>query len=152
MTGPADPLKIWKRNCRKTRICRQCEYKKRQLRQEKKRTPIKKFLLELKISRGGCSRCPSIPNEFWDWEAFEWDHVRGIKEFNVSEAVNFPAKKFPSFDALKIKVMDEVAKCDLLCANCHRTVTCRRKQLGNVRRFAYAQIIPGSTIIGIDVA
>jgi hypothetical protein len=45
------------------------------------------------------------------------DHVRGTKEFKVSEAVQaayaYPIKR----------VFDEIAKCEVVCANCHRVRT-----------------------------
>lgn len=45
----------------------------------------------------------------------EFHHVRGEKEFSVGNGVN---------NALSLKrINDEIAKCDLLCANCHRIRT-----------------------------
>jgi hypothetical protein len=45
------------------------------------------------------------------------DHVRGSKRFKVSEAVQLAYSA--SIDALQ----DEIAKCEVVCANCHRIRT-----------------------------
>ena len=52
-----------------------------------------------------------------DIVVLEFDHVRGIKEFNISWAV---------FRQVSIKrMLDEIAKCDVRCANCHRRKTAK---------------------------
>jgi hypothetical protein len=50
--------------------------------------------------------------------ALDFDHVRGDKVANVSVLVN---RGFPA-----AAVRDEVAKCDVVCANCHRVRTATR--------------------------
>ena len=53
-------------------------------------------------------------------ESMQWDHIPGKgKKFNVCEG---PKKELS-------EVIDEIAKCQLVCANCHavRTVSRRRK-------------------------
>ena len=45
------------------------------------------------------------------------DHVRGRKKFNVSEANG--SNRWPSMKELKA----EIAKCEAVCANCHRERT-----------------------------
>ena len=47
-------------------------------------------------------------------EAMDFDHVRGKKEGNVSDMVGRP------WPVLKV----EVAKCDVVCATCHRRLLC----------------------------
>ena len=52
--------------------------------------------------------------------AMDLDHVRGAKEFKVSEAVQRAY-------ALSMKrVLEEIAKCEVVCANCHRVRTQQR--------------------------
>lgn len=46
----------------------------------------------------------------------EWHHTGGDKEFNVSKFVN---SNYPSAKN-KEKVLNELSKCILVCANCHR--------------------------------
>jgi hypothetical protein len=54
-------------------------------------------------------------------EVMEYDHVGPDKSANVSMLVN---------QASPAKVLAEIAKCDLVCANCHRIRTaCRRRSL-----------------------
>lgn len=48
--------------------------------------------------------------------AMEWDHARGVKGFNIATGLNRPLEE----------VVDEIAKCDLVCANCHRVRTASR--------------------------
>ena len=50
-----------------------------------------------------------------DPRVMEFDHVRGVKKYNVSEMQN----QRHTVKAL----MEEIAKCDVRCANCHRIKT-----------------------------
>jgi hypothetical protein len=45
----------------------------------------------------------------------EFDHVRGEKHFNISKA--------STLNISLPRLQDEVAKCDVRCANCHRKKT-----------------------------
>lgn len=53
-----------------------------------------------------------------DIVVLEFDHVRGEKEFNISEAV------FQQVSEERLRA--EIAKCDVRCANCHRRATAQR--------------------------
>lgn len=54
----------------------------------------------------------------------DFDHVRGIKCFNIGATPNLN----PSLERL----MAEIAKCDLVCSNCHRIRTwTRQKEVDN---------------------
>ena len=47
----------------------------------------------------------------------DFDHARGVKKFNISSSYyQFSMKK----------VQEEIAKCDVVCANCHRFRTAQR--------------------------
>lgn len=46
----------------------------------------------------------------------EFDHVRGVKKFNIANAKDKPLAK----------VEEEIEKCDIVCANCHRRRTLSR--------------------------
>jgi hypothetical protein len=57
--------------------------------------------------------------------AMDWDHTRGEKLFNLgsmrsSQWVSEKAKK---------RILEEIAKCDLVCACCHRVRTSDRRRL-----------------------
>ena len=61
----------------------------------------------------------------------DFDHVRGEKKYLVSQMM---VKKMA-----KETILAEIAKCDLICANCHRIrtwVTRRPTKLGGPRRWA----------------
>ena len=51
-------------------------------------------------------------------ECMDFDHVRGIKLREVSKMCNYSVEN----------ILAEVAKCDLICANCHRIRTKKRAQ------------------------
>jgi hypothetical protein len=46
----------------------------------------------------------------------DFDHVRGKKEFEIGHQ---SAKGTMSFD----RILEEIAKCELVCSNCHRIRT-----------------------------
>jgi len=54
-------------------------------------------------------------------ECMDFDHVRGKKLFNLASTVT----------TIKARLEAEIAKCEVVCANCHRIRTHRR---GNGRR------------------
>lgn len=55
-------------------------------------------------------------------EVMDFDHVRGVKLFELSEAAG---------RSLEI-IAREIAKCDLVCANCHRLRTASRRKFSGV--------------------
>lgn len=52
--------------------------------------------------------------------AMDFDHVRGVKKFSIAKM----GGTTHSVDVL----LEEIAKCELVCANCHRIRTQKRKQ------------------------
>lgn len=81
---------------------------------KKKHKEKKDFIDNLK--RNPCSDCGKIYHPC----VMEFDHVpeRGVKKFNISTGANFSLKSGALFD--------ELAKCDLVCANCHAIRTYMR--------------------------
>ena len=63
------------------------------------------WLNDYKMSRG-CQDCGYAGHP----AVLEFDHVRGVKSFTIGHKAHY------SLDRLKA----EVAKCDVVCANCHR--------------------------------
>lgn len=61
--------------------------------------------------------CEDCGNEFPP-ECMDFDHVEGKKEFVVSTGM------YKTWAAL----LAEVAKCDIICANCHRIRTKQRSK------------------------
>jgi hypothetical protein len=66
-----------------------------------------------------------------NFPAFDWDHRIGVKkEFNLSER-----------SAGRVRILAEIAKCDLRCSNCHRLKTHRidrhltREQKDTIAKF-----------------
>lgn len=52
---------------------------------------------------------PCVDCGMADYRCLEFDHVRGVKEFEISRVAY-------SWD----RVLREIEKCDVRCANCHR--------------------------------
>lgn len=84
--------------------------KARQLRLQAKRRVI---LNELKLQP--CKDCGNVYHPV----AMDFDHVRGEKFRNLSVMMSYSEEKF----------LEEVAKCEVVCSNCHRLRTFKREQL-----------------------
>jgi hypothetical protein len=100
--------------------CRACLAKENKKYYEKNRTAVlarnqlrkerlRAHIWELKAA-GHCSDCDNT-----DPRVLDFDHVRGVKQFDISLAVR-------NGYAWKV-VAEELEKCDLRCANCHRIRT-----------------------------
>jgi len=69
-----------------------------------------KWVRECKMARGNCLDCGFVQDERTS-AAFQWDHRDPMtKLFEIS---NIPAR------TLKYQIVEEMAKCDVVCANCH---------------------------------
>lgn len=74
-----------------------------------------------KIRRGKCQDC-SLPVKGHYLSEFEFDHPENtVKVASVCDMVNGTYKQK--------ELIDEMAKCDLLCVNCHRIRTWDRRQI-----------------------
>ena len=71
------------------------------------------FLREAKNNKP-CTDCGVV----LPYYVLDWDHCRGTKEFGLAS----PKAQHVSMQRL----LDEMAKCDLVCANCHRIRTWQR--------------------------
>lgn len=78
-----------------------------------RRARVRKKLAVYKASRP----CKDCGNKFHP-EVMEFDHVRGEKLFQLSDAVRGKSLR---------DIATEIAKCDLVCANCHRIRTFSRR-------------------------
>lgn len=80
----------------------------------RRRLELQDFNDQLKLALG-CADCG------WsEWaRGLDWDHVRSTKEHSIATLIN---DRWP-VEAL----VRETAKCDVVCANCHRIRTCERR-------------------------
>lgn len=62
--------------------------------------------------------------EMFDSVAMDFDHVKSDKKFTISQ-MSSPSKKHRNFTWDEIEA--EINKCELVCANCHRIRTWKRK-------------------------
>ncbi len=80
----------------------------------RRRLELQDFNDQLKLALG-CADCG------WrEWaRGLDWDHVRGRKLHGIATLIN---------DRWPVEVIiAETAKCDVVCANCHRIRTCERR-------------------------
>lgn len=75
---------------------------------------VKEFIRELKNKP--CMDC----GIFYPYYVMDFDHRDSNKEFGINTAAR------AGFSIKRIKL--EISKCDLVCANCHRERTYKRKQ------------------------
>jgi hypothetical protein len=80
--------------------------------------PLHVWVTERKRARGGCSRCDEQRPVCLDFH-----HVRGEKEETVSRLV--------ADGRSRETIRQEMAKCDLLCANCHREIHAQSREHDN---------------------
>lgn len=73
----------------------------------------------IRLKTGPCLDCGGA----FPPECMDFDHVRGTKSFNIGE----------HFYMREERLLEEVAKCDLVCANCHRIRTKRRKNERSIK-------------------
>ena len=66
--------------------------------------------------------CKDCGVQYPPW-VMEFDHVRGVKRYNLS--------KLSRCQASWKTIDDEIAKCEVVCANCHRDRTYRRLENGS---------------------
>lgn len=59
-----------------------------------------------------CTDC----HKTYPYYVMQFDHISG-KEYNISTLVNYNNR---------VKIKDEIAKCEVVCANCHAERTHRR--------------------------
>lgn len=58
-------------------------------------------------------------------ECMDFDHVRGEKRFGIGSILPHCSEE---------KLMEEIAKCDLVCSNCHRIRTRKRGHRGRTSK------------------
>lgn len=80
----------------------------------KQKAHLYKYIREFK-ERHPCVDCKIQ----YPYYVMDFDHVRGKKHKNVMELVPTLSKK---------KIDEEIAKCEVVCSNCHRVRTHLRKE------------------------
>lgn len=63
-----------------------------------------------------CAEC----GKNYHYSQMDFDHVRGNKKYNIATIANSLASI--------AKIKEEIAKCEVVCANCHRLRTWQRLQ------------------------
>lgn len=85
-------------------LCANCH---RRAHHEPVETPRRRWVYEQKRNSKGCSRCPEV-----DPRCLDFHHVRGRKRATVARLL--------ADGRSKGIIAEEIEKCKLLCANCHR--------------------------------
>ena len=79
----------------------------------KQKAHLAKYIQDIK-SKTPCMDCKNS----YPYYVMDFDHVRGRKHKNVAELIPTLSKK---------KIDEEIAKCEVVCSNCHRIRTHERK-------------------------
>jgi hypothetical protein len=74
---------------------------------------LAQYIRDLK-EKSPCLDC----KEYYPYYVMDFDHVRGKKQANVMELIPTLSKK---------RIDQEIAKCEIVCSNCHRVRTHNRK-------------------------
>jgi hypothetical protein len=120
-----DGLQVECRTCKGTRdrAYHSAVPQRRAPAQRVRRAALRQRLYEYMAERT-CADCPES-----DPVVMEFDHVRGEKKANVGDLLargsGWPA------------MLEEIGKCEMVCANCHRRRTARR---GNHHRWAVGEL------------
>jgi hypothetical protein len=69
-----------------------------------------------------CADC----NGWFEPCQMDWDHVKGQKLFAIARVSACVNKK---------ELLEEIKKCELVCSNCHRLRTIRRRQYAHARKY-----------------
>lgn len=77
-------------------------------RARRQRVRRRKWLSEIKLA-SGCVDCGYNANA----AALDFDHISGVKAFTIGPALTYS----------KARLLEEIAKCEVRCANCHRVRT-----------------------------
>jgi hypothetical protein len=80
---------------------------------KKQKESLARYLKEVK-EKNPCMDC----KVWYPYYMMDFDHVRGTKQANVAELINTLSKK---------RLDEEIAKCEVVCSNCHRARTYERK-------------------------
>lgn len=72
---------------------------------------------------GTCSQC-GLKDD--DIEVYDFHHI-GAKNREISELVSVHARRRTPIDPIPQDIRDELAKCLLVCSNCHRKITHKEK-------------------------
>lgn len=111
------PTKPWQKYCSKV-----CQTRRRRSEQVSKWHDQRRHLLDQLKLKIGCVECGYSEHP----AALDWSHRddRGQKSFNIGANIK------RSWD----DTLTEIAKCDVLCANCHRVMTFESKHWHEKRR------------------
>ena len=94
--------------------CDECKSAKAEAQSKQRR---KKQAVIDEIKSVSCLDCGGV----FPPECMDFDHVTGEKEFPISFGVKSVSMQ---------RVLDEIAKCEIICSNCHRIRTVERSRSG----------------------
>lgn len=112
-----DGRQVWCKGCRRAYDAAYHQKVKERRRAQKQRRAreMREFLISLKAGRP-CTDCGQV----FDPACMQWDHLPGSVKIG---AIGDIGRK-----SSRRRILDEVAKCELVCANCHSLRTVRRRR------------------------
>lgn len=78
----------------------------------RRRKSDRQAILNYMKMESGCVDC-----DIQDYRILDFDHVRGVKRYNIGSIVMM------KWDT----ILEEIAKCEVRCRNCHHLITQQRK-------------------------
>ena len=111
-----DGRQVWCKSCRRVYDAAYHQRVKERRREQRRRRAreIRAFMNELK--QNPCADC----GQRFDPAAMQWDHLPGfVKTGNLGDLKRNSSRK---------RLLQEIAKCELVCANCHSVRTVRRRR------------------------
>jgi hypothetical protein len=100
-----DPARPWQKYC--SSKCR-AHNPAKSLSTQKYQRSRREFINKIKIEKG-CAKCGYAVHP----AALDFNHISGVKLFSVSQDPKIAL----------VKLLAEIDKCEILCANCHRIYT-----------------------------
>lgn len=113
-----EPSRAWQKYC--SPKCRHNAPDKKVRTQEFQQSR-RDIINRIKMDRG-CARCGYNIHA----AALDFNHIQGSKNFSISQDPKVALKK----------LLDEIAKCEILCANCHRVHTYENRHWHTKRKAA----------------
>lgn len=104
--------------------CRECKRAREKISRTKRKTLLRSLVRLIKKNIGKCMDCKKT----YPYYVMDFDHRdQTIKVSSISDIIGTPG--LTNIKKIIVKLLEEIAKCDLVCANCHRERTHKQEEL-----------------------
>ena len=105
-------------------LCKPCAQNRQRTSARKYRLWVRELLMTLK--NNPCIDCGCIYPSY----VMQFDHIRGTKKFSIANLIGHFKRKD--------EIFQELAKCELVCANCHMLRTYSKERLMKADAIVYS--------------